>query len=40
MTEAFLLENIDSLEGTAQYAGLFLKKIHFFAKVAWEVDQQ
>ena len=27
MTEAFLQENIDSLEGTARYAGLFLKKM-------------
>ena len=37
MTEAFIQENIDSLEGTARYAGLFLKKN---AKGAWEVDQQ
>jgi hypothetical protein len=39
MTEAFLLENIDSLEGTARYASLFFKK-KLFAKGAWEVDQQ
>jgi hypothetical protein len=37
MIEAFLQENIDSLEGTARYAGHFLKKN---AKGAWQVDQQ